>query len=135
MDKFDRATRSRIMSAIRSTNTFPELKTFRELAKRKIHFQRHYKRVLGSPDIAIPSKKKAVFIDGDFWHGFRYPLWKKRLKNTFWTCKIERNRKRDKSYHRKLRRMGWKVMRVWEHQILCNPEKAFKKIVFFLRSE
>jgi len=132
MDKFDKATRSRIMSAIRSKNTSPELKTFRELRKQKIYFQRHYKRILGSPDIAIPSKKKAVFIDGDFWHGYRYPLWKKRLKNKFWTNKIERNRRRDKLYHGKLRRMGWRTMRVWEHQLDKSFDVTLTKIVSFL---
>ena len=134
MDKFDKTTRSRIMSAIRSKNTSPEIKTFRELNKRKIYFQRHYKRILGSPDIAIPSKRKAVFIDGDFWHGFRYPLWKKRLSSKFWTNKIERNRGRDKTYHQKLRRMGWQVMRVWEHQLDKDFEKATNRIIEFLEN-
>lgn len=135
MDKFDRATRSRIMSAIRSTNTSPELKTFRELAKRKIYFQRHYKRALGSPDIAIPSKKKAVFIDGDFWHGFRYPLWKKRLTNKFWTNKIERNRRRDKLYHARLRRAGWEVLRVWEHQLAQDFRGTINILAVFLSKD
>jgi len=132
MDKFDKATRSRIMSAIKSKNTSPELKVFRELKKQKVHFQRHYKKALGTPDIAVPSQKKAVFIDGDFWHGFRYPLWKKRLSNKFWTGKIERNRRRDRLYHAKLRRMGWKVIRIWEHQLSGDFKKTIDKIILFL---
>ena len=133
MDKFDKATRSRIMSAIRSKNTSPELRTFRELRKRKIYFQRHYKRALGSPDIAIPIRKRAIFIEGDFWHGFRYPLWKSRLRSDFWRKKIERNRERDALYHRKLRTSGWRVMRVWEHQLVNDFDNTINKIISFLK--
>ena len=133
MDNVDKATRSRIMSAIKSKNTFPERKVFLELKRRKIYFQKHYKRIVGSPDIAVPSKKKAIFIDGDFWHGFRYPLWKKRLKSKFRRNKIEQNRKRDKTCHRKLRYAGWGVMRVWEHQLNKTPDKTIDKIAVFLR--
>ena len=132
MDKFDKETRSRIMSAIRSKNTSPEKIIFRELRKRKIYFQKHYNKVLGSPDIALPAARRAVFIDGDFWHGFRYPSWKKRLKSKFWRDKIERNRARDKECHRKLRRMGWKVLRVWEHQINIDFKNTVDKVVNFL---
>jgi len=131
-DKFDKETRSRIMAAIPSTNTSPERVVFREIRKQNIHFQRHYKKALGTPDLAIPSRKIAVFIDGDFWHGFRYPVWKGRLRNSFWRKKIERNRKRDKLYHGRLRRMGWKVLRVWEHQLKNDFGGTIDKIIFFL---
>ena len=67
------------MSKIRSKNTKAELIVFRELRKRKIHFQKHYKKVVGSPDIAIPRKKIAIFIDGDFWHGRNFQRDKNRL--------------------------------------------------------
>lgn len=133
MDKFDKETRSRIMSAIRSENTSPEKAVFKELCKRKIYFQRHYKLILGSPDLALPSSKKAVFIDGDFWHGYRYPSWKNRLRSNFWRKKIERNRARDKEYHQKLRKMGWEVLRVWEHQIKNDFDGTIMEVVDFLR--
>lgn len=131
-DKFDKETRSRIMAAIPSTNTSPERVVFREIRKQNIHFQRHYKKALGTPDLAVPSRKIAVFIDGDFWHGFRYPAWKGRLRNGFWRKKIERNRRRDKLYHGKLRKMGWKVLRVWEHQLKDDFKRTIDKISFFL---
>ena len=131
-DKFNKETRSKIMAAIRSTNTSPERAVFTELRKQNVYFQRHYRKVLGTPDIAVPSRKLAVFIDGDFWHGFRYPAWKGRLKNSFWRKKIERNRKRDRLYHGKLRKMGWKVLRVWEHQLKNDFTETIDKIIFFL---
>jgi DNA mismatch endonuclease (patch repair protein) len=131
MDKFSKKTRSKIMAAIKSTNTSPEMAVFSCLKKRGISFQRHYKKALGTPDIAMPARKTAVFIDGDFWHGFRYPTWGKRL-NSYWRKKIERNRRRDKLYHRKLRTMGWKVLRVWEHQLKNDSRGTMDKITFFL---
>ena len=117
------------MSKIRSEGTSIEKIVFRELRKKGIYFQRHYKRVMGTPDVALPSKKIAIFIDGDFWHGFRYPLWKKRLTSEFWTKKIERNRARDKKTFAYLRRNGWKVKRVWEHQLQNNFDEAINDII------
>ncbi|MFH2068813.1 MAG: very short patch repair endonuclease [Candidatus Omnitrophota bacterium] len=131
-DRFNKVTRSKIMAAIRSTNTSPERAVFKDLRKQGVYFQRHYKKALGTPDIAIPSRKIAVFIDGDFWHGFRYPAWKRRLKDKFWRKKIERNRKRDELYKGKLRKMGWKVLRVWEHQLKNDFGKTINRISFFL---
>ena len=84
------------MSKIRSKNTKAELIVFRELRKRKIYFQKHYKKCVGCPDIAIPSKKIAVFIDGDFWHGRNFHKDKKRLPKRYWLNKIEGNIVRDK---------------------------------------
>jgi len=133
MDNVTKATRSRIMASIKSRNTSPERKVFIELKKHGVYFQRHYQNAAGSPDIAIPSKRRVVFIDGDFWHGFRYPAWKKRLKNKFWRDKIERNRRRDKFCHRALRNRGWLVMRVWEHQISNNFNETINSIVTFLK--
>lgn len=119
------------MAAIHSKNTSIEMKVFRALRHRKIYFRRHYERILGTPDIAIPSKKILVFIDGDFWHGFHYKLWGKRL-NRYWRRKIERNRERDRIYHSLLRKQGWHVLRIWEHQLNQDFNKYLSKIVSFI---
>ena len=60
------------MSKIRSRGTQIEKIIFRELSSQDIYFQRHYKIGHISVDVALPKKKKAVFIDGDFWHGYRF---------------------------------------------------------------
>jgi len=120
------------MSKIRSQNTKPENLVFRELRKRKVYFQKHYKKAIGSPDIALPSKKKAIFIDGDFWHGYQFLKLKQRLPRKYWLAKIERNVKRDRSYRAELKNKGWKVLRIWEHELLENPDKTIDKIIAFL---
>jgi len=135
MDVFTKKKRSEIMSKIRSRNTGAELIVFRELRKRKIHFQKHYKRVVGSPDVAFPRRKAAIFIDGDFWHGRNFSKLKKRLPKKYWRKKIEDNIKRDKSVRQKLRREGWRVLRLWEKDILNNIPLTTEKISEFLNTQ
>ena len=106
------------MSKIRSKNTKAEILVFRELRKRGIYFQKHYNRAPGKPDIALPRKKLAIFIDGDFWHGYRFSKIKDRLPQKYWQLKIENNSKRDKINRAKLRKNGWKVLQIWEHELL-----------------
>jgi len=101
------------MSRIHATNTQLEKRVFKYLQRKRIHFQRHYSRALGNPDIALPRKKKAVFIDGDFWHGWKFKEKSQRLPKEYWREKIERNIKRDEQNKRALRGDGWRVLRVW----------------------
>jgi DNA mismatch endonuclease, patch repair protein len=133
MDTFTKKKRSEIMSNIRSKNTAVEKVIFSALRKRGVYFQKHYKKALGNPDIALPKKKIALFIDGDFWHGYNFAKQKKRLPKKYWLKKIEDNIKRDRKNRNKLKREGWKVLRVWEHEIKKNPERAIKKVVVFLK--
>lgn len=133
-DVFTPKKRSEIMSKIRSKNTRAEILIFRELKRRKIYFQKHYKRAVGNPDIALPRKKKAVFIDGDFWHGYQFLKQKKRLPKKYWQEKIENNIKRDRNVRARLRINGWQILRVWEHEVLKNFDKTIDKIIIFLKS-
>lgn len=116
------------MSKIRSKNTKAELVVFSELRKNKIYFQKHYKKAPGSPDIAFPKNKKAVFIDGDFWHGRNFLKDQKRLPNDYWRNKIKSNVLRDKKNFVELRKKGWKVLRLWEKDIIKNNKRAVAKI-------
>lgn len=132
-DRVSPEVRSRIMSAIKGKNTKAELMVFRELRRRRISFQKHHKRTLGKPDICFPRKKVAVFVDGDFWHGYRYPVWKDRLGSDYWRQKIERNISRDRRNFAKLRRNGWKVLRLWEHQLYGDLESSVDRIEFLIK--
>jgi DNA mismatch endonuclease, patch repair protein len=98
------------------------------LHKRGLRFRKHLKSLPGKPDIVFPAIKVAVFIDGDFWHGFRFPLWCHNLP-LFWQKKIAINRKRDQRNFRKLRARGWRVVRLWQHQIKKDPSGCIKKIL------
>ena len=132
-DKFSSDTRSKIMSRIHSENTKIETIVFRELGRKKVYFQKHYLKVEGKPDIALPSKKKAVFIDGDFWHGYSYFGLIRRLPKGYWKEKIKNNVRRDKKINKSLGKKGWKVLRIWEHEIENNLDKSVNRIIDFLK--
>jgi DNA mismatch endonuclease, patch repair protein len=104
------------MSRVKGKDTGLEKLVRTGLHRRGLRFRKHVRELPGKPDVVFPKAKVAVFIDGDFWHGYRFPLWKSQLPD-FWKTKIERTRERDQRNFRKLRRMGWRVIRIWQHEI------------------
>jgi len=116
------------MSAIRGKNTGPELLLRRALTRVGIRYRLHAGSVPGRPDIAFPSRKIAVFCDGDFWHGRNWatsrshPEFKSR--RDFWIPKIRRNIERDREVDRLLARDGWTVLRFWESDLERDVEVA-----------
>lgn len=136
MDKFSKKKRSEIMSKIRSSDTKFERKfivALKKLTKKK--FQTNVASIRGKPDVVFPKNKICVFLDSDFWHGWRYPRWKHLLKNNFWRKKIENNRKRDKKTTAHLRKNGWAVLRIWEHQLKSSPHFCLEKIMWALKQK
>ena len=125
-DVFSRKKRSWIMSRIRSENTSIDRKMRDMLSEAGTRFEM-YPDLFGSPDFQV-GKNVLVFCDGDFWHGYRYAE-KKRPAKKYWREKIEGNMRRDRKVSRKLRRDGWSVLRIWEHDIKRKPEKCMKKIM------
>jgi DNA mismatch endonuclease (patch repair protein) len=135
-DVFEPAKRSEVMSKIRSKNTKAELITFSFLRKQKIYFQKHYKRAPGTPDIALPRKKKAIFIDSDFWHGRTYEALLRRRgdKNDYWVKKILANMTRDTKQRIELTENGWRVLVIWEDDLKRKRTRteSLEKIKNFL---
>jgi DNA mismatch endonuclease (patch repair protein) len=119
--------RSRVMSRIRSKNTTPELAIERELLIRGLKFERHCNDLPGKPDFTFRQDRVAVFVDGDFWHGYRFPLWEHKLSPK-WREKISGNRRRDSRNFASLRRKQWIVVRIWEHQVARNVTKCVDRI-------
>jgi len=117
------------MRNIRSKGTRPELKVARELKRRRIYFSSHSKTVPGKPDIIFRRKKIAVFIDSDFWHGnpgyFKMP----KSNTRYWKAKIEGNRCRDRQVNAVLRKSGWKIIRIWEHNLNNNLSRSVLRII------
>ncbi len=109
-------TRSRVMSRIRGRDTGPERAVAEGLSSLGVTWESHVRDVPGRPDFVFRASKVAVFVDGDFWHGWRFSLWRDKLSPK-WEAKIEANRRRDARNARRLRYMGWQVIRLWEHQI------------------
>jgi DNA mismatch endonuclease (patch repair protein) len=122
------------MSRIRGRNTGLELGFFRALRRSGVVFRRHV-RLLSrcTPDAVIDQVRLAIFIEGDFWHGWRFPAWSKKLQ-PFWRKKIGGNRARDSKNHRALRRRGWAVVRIWEHQLERDLPGAINRVTSMLVS-
>jgi len=83
-------------------------------------------KIFGKPDCQI-GDRLLVFIDSDFWHGWYFKRWKDRLPQEYWVEKIEKNMKRDVKKFGILRRNGYKVLRIWGHN-LKDPEKIIERI-------
>ena len=79
------------------------------------------------PTSCLDLERVVVFVDGDFWHGFRFPEWKDGL-TPFWREKIARTRQRDQMTFGRLRRLGWTVIRVWEHEVRRDVDGAASRI-------
>ena len=118
------------MSRIRGRDTGIERKTKALLCLNGIKFEQHPK-IYGHPDFLVGTRT-LVFCDGDFWHGFQYDR-KRKPRKKFWRNKIEGNMERDKRVSRKLRRDGYSVIRLWEHDIEKRPYVCLNRIIRFMR--
>ena len=132
-DVFSKEKRSEVMSRIRGKgNKDTELALLLLMRKYHISGWRRNQAVFGKPDFVFPKHKIALFVDGCFWHGC--PLHSNTPKNNqlFWEKKLLGNRVRDKLVTKTLRKSGWKVIRVWEHE-LSNPDGVAKKVLKVLQ--
>jgi DNA mismatch endonuclease (patch repair protein) len=115
------------MANVKSKNTCLEMMVRSELKRRGLRFVKHVKSLPGCPDLVFPKQKLAVFVDGDFWHGYRFPTWNHNLPK-FWREKIAKNRDRDRRNFAKIRRMGWQVVRIWQHDIEHDLRACTNKV-------
>ncbi len=111
--------RSKIMSKIKSKDTIPEILLRKELWRQGIRFTLKNKDLPGNPDIVIRKARLAIFVDGEFWHGYNWSEKKERIKSNkeYWISKIEANIKRDTEANENLKKMGFEVIRFWDQQI------------------
>lgn len=113
------AVRSATMRAVRSRDTQPEMIVRRAAHALGYRFRLHREDLPGSPDLAFPSRKKAVFVHGCFWHGHDCPRGARMPKANaeYWAAKICRNRARDARVQGELAALGWKTLTIWECEL------------------
>jgi DNA mismatch endonuclease (patch repair protein) len=135
MDRLTPERRSALMSRIRGKDTAPERVLRSALHVVGYRYRLHVKTLPGCPDLVFRKRKKVIFVHGCFWHSHAKcrlgKLPKSNLK--FWGPKLEGNRKRDERNIRKLRRMGWQVLVVWQCK-LRTPKDCLPKVARFLES-
>jgi DNA mismatch endonuclease (patch repair protein) len=122
------------MSRIKSKDTGLEVQIRSELHKRGLRFRKHVKELPGRPDIVFSKARVVVFVDGDFWHGYKFQLWKHNVSG-FWKKKISKNRKRDINNKQKLCDMGWVVIRLWQHEIHEDFETCINRVVSAVQNQ
>lgn len=115
-DVFTKKKRSWIMSRIRGKWTSQEVLAHNILKAMGIKHKMHPK-MLGSPDIIISSRKTVIFLHGCFWHRCPIHYRAPKSKRSYWIPKIERNVARDKENVKLIKKAGWKVVVIWEHDI------------------
>lgn len=124
MDIVDKATRSRMMSGIRGTNTAPERALRRALHGFGLRFRLHGKLLPGKPDIVSRRYGALIYVHGCFWHrhsGCRFTTTPK-TRQSFWSAKFEANVRRDAKVRDEALKLGWRVATVWECS-LRKPEQ------------
>lgn len=124
--------RSRMMAAVRGSNTAPELHVRRRLFGSGFRFRLHAASLPGKPDIVLKRYKTVVFVHGCFWHGHRCNRGKRPTTNMdFWNAKIDGNMRRDKSARAALKGTGWRCVVIWE----CKLERGTQALLDALRTE
>ena len=117
-DVFSKAKRSEVMSQIRSRgNRRTELALKKLLREHRIVGWRRHQGLTGRPDFVFFSSRVAIFVDGCFWHGCKDHAHIPKTNRNYWIKKLIRNRKRDSEVGRVLRKNGWRILRIWEHDL------------------
>lgn len=129
MDKVSKEVRSKIMRAVHSNDTRMEEKFRKELFSRGVRFRKNVSDLPGKPDIAIKSKRVVIFLDSCFWHGCPEHLRQPKSNKNYWDKKVKLNVERDHKINSEYRIRGWKLVRIWEHEIKDNPEKCINRII------
>lgn len=131
------AARSAIMSRIRSKDTKPEMLVRKALHRLGFRFRLHVRELPGKPDIVLPKYQTVIQVKGCFWHGHtcidgRLP----KSNRDYWVPKLLRNRMRDISNDRKLRRLGWSVRNLWEcRKCSLSPEDLERVLTNMLQGK
>jgi DNA mismatch endonuclease, patch repair protein len=119
-DVFTPEKRSEIMSRIRSTGTTPEARLWtmvREALGGRWRIDKNVRSLPGQPDVVVPSLRLAIFADGCFYHGCPEHGHVPKSNVDYWLPKLVRNRRRDGANRRALRKLGFAVWRLWEHEL------------------
>ena len=129
LDNISKEKRSKIMSCIRCKNTKPEITIRKMIWSKGFRYRIHDKTIFGTPDISNKSRGIVIFVDGCFWHGCPICYKEPKTNTVFWRNKIQRNREMRDKVKKILKRDGWKIIEIWEHQINKNPHMIANKIV------
>lgn len=133
MEGWTTTERGRHLAGRRKQDTEPELLLRRALHRLGVRFRLHRQLAKGcTPDIVLPSRRLAIFVDGDYWHGC--PVHGRRAPFTgpnaaLWEDKMRRNRERDRRSTVLAQELGWAVARVWECSVRAEPQRVASAVL------
>jgi len=132
VDRLTKEQRRKNMQHIKSKDTSIEIVLRKTLWAKGYRYRKNYSKLPGKPDIALTKYKIAIFCDSEFFHGKDWDVLRARLETgsngDYWINKIVRNMERDEETNRKLRNMGWRVLRFWGKDIKKAPESCINVI-------
>lgn len=116
-DTVSKKKRSEIMSRVRSKETKMEIAFRKALWRQGFRYRKNPTNYFGKPDIVLKKYKTVIFLDSCFWHGCKKHCRLPATNKKYWIAKIERNKQRDKEVNKYYKKIGWKVIRIWEHEL------------------
>lgn len=124
------------MSKIKGKDSKPEVKFRKALWHLGYRYRKNYKKLIGKPDIVFQKYKTVIFIDGEFWHGYKWNEKRENIKSNrgFWIPKIERNIQRDQEVNEALQQDGYQVFRFWQKDIKENLNSCLEEVIKHLEN-
>ena len=124
------AATSKRMAKVKLKNGDAERYLAKALWYKGYRYRKNYKELPGSPDIAIQKYNIAIFVDGEFWHGYDWANKKERIgrNKAYWTEKIEENIARDNRNDKALRQIGWIPVHFWSKEVFKDVEGCVRDI-------
>ncbi|MYB35127.1 MAG: DNA mismatch endonuclease Vsr [Gammaproteobacteria bacterium] len=137
MDNVSSSTRSRMMRAIPSKNTKPEISLRKGLFKAGIRFRLHRKDLAGKPDIVLTKYNAVIFVHGCFWHRHEgcYLATMPATRTDYWVRKFNSNVERDDRNCKRLISTGWRVAIVWECGLRKRPDRTISDVAHWLKND
>ncbi len=122
------------MRAVKSKDTKLEIIFRKSLPIKGLRYIKNSGKHFGKPDIFFKKQKIVIFIDSCFWHGCKKHCRIPSTNKSYWVQKIRRNKERDKQVNKYYKKLGWKLFRIWEHNIQKPTSKQIKKLTIKLVS-
>ena len=132
MDTVSKKQRSEIMSRVRSKETKMEIAFRKVFWQRGFRYRKNSANYFGKPDIVLKKYETVIFLDSCFWHGCKKHCRMPAANKKYWVYKIERNEKRDKEVNKYYKKIGWKMIRIWEHKLKSSNREILKKVFDFM---
>ncbi|OQW63799.1 MAG: very short patch repair endonuclease [Nitrospira sp. ST-bin4] len=134
-DIYPKAKRSQIMSRVRAQgNLKTELALVKLLRQHHITGWRRHLKLFGNPDFVFREHRLTIFVDGCFWHGCPKHSSQPTTNRAFWKKKLQMNKDRDRFVTRTLRQGGWRVLRIWQHELSKRAEaRCVERVRKYLR--